>query len=202
MEVILREDYISLGYIGDTVRVRRGFARNFLIPRGIAVEASSGNERQLRHKLSAIVAKRVKKKAEAQAFAQVLGQVIVEFTLKMGAKGKSFGSVTSRDVEASLKALGYSVDRRQIRINEAMKSPGVYTVDVKLHSEVTVPVQVKVIAAQPPVSAGAEGKAEKTKKKSRKKGEELEAAASEEAGASEESAEESTDESTEDESEE
>ena len=102
MEVILREDYISLGYIGDTVRVRRGFARNFLIPRGIAVEATSGNERQVKHKLSAIVAKRIKKKAEAEAYGKVLSQVTVEFTLKVGAKGKSFGSVTSRDVEASL----------------------------------------------------------------------------------------------------
>lgn len=185
MEVILREDYISLGYIGDTVRVRRGFARNFLIPRGIAVEASSGNERQLRHKLSAIVAKRAKRKADAEAYAKVLGQVIVEFTLKVGAKGKSFGAVTSRDVEAALKALGYQVDRRQIRINETVKSPGVYTVDVKLHSEVSVPVQVKVIAAQPP-AASAEAKEEKSKKKSRKKGEEVEAAAG--AGESDEAA--------------
>jgi large subunit ribosomal protein L9 len=166
-----------LGYIGDTVKVRRGFARNFLIPRGIAVEASSGNERQLKHKLSAIVAKRVKKKAEAEAFAKVLGQVTVEFTIKVGAKGKSFGAVTSRDVEASLKALGYAVDRRQIRINETIKGPGVYTADVKLHSEVTVPVQVKVIAAQAPVAA--EG-AEKGKRKSRRKDVEVEAAAQDE----------------------
>jgi large subunit ribosomal protein L9 len=194
MEVILREDYISLGYIGDTVRVRRGFARNFLIPRGIAVEATSGNENQLKHKLSAIVAKRIKKKAEAEAFARVLGQVTVEFTLKMGVKGKSFGSITTRDVESSLKALGYEVDRRQIRINETIKGPGVYTVEVKLHSEVLVPVQVKVVAVQPPPTASAEGKAEKGKKKSRKKGDEVEAAAEEGAEATESQSEESSDE--------
>lgn len=169
MEVILKEDYISLGYIGDTVRVRRGFARNFLIPRGIAVEASSGNERELKHKLSGIIAKRIKKKAEAEAFAKVLGQVTVEFTLKMGVKGKSFGSVTSRDIESSLKALGYEVDRRQIRISETIKGPGVYTVDVKLHSEVIVPVNVKVIAAQPVATPAAEGEEGKGKKRSRKK---------------------------------
>ena len=169
MEVILKEDYISLGYIGDTVRVRRGFARNFLIPRGIAVEASSGNERQLKHKLSGIISKRIKKKAEAEAFAKVLGQVTVELTLKMGARGKSFGSVTSRDIEAALKALGYEVDRRQIRINETIKGPGVYSIDVKLHSEVVVPVNVKVSAAQPVVTASAEGQEEKGKKKGRKK---------------------------------
>jgi len=179
MEVILREDYISLGYIGDTVRVRRGFARNYLIPRGIAVEASSQNERALTHKLGSIMAKRIKKKAEAEAFGKVLEQVTVEFTLKVGAKGKSFGSVTTRDIEASLKALGYEIDRRQIRLSETIKGPGVYKVEVKLHSEVTVGVQVKVIAAQAPVSAT--GAQEKGRKKSKsKKGEEGESVEGEE----------------------
>lgn len=189
MEVILKEDYISLGYIGDSVRVRRGFARNFLIPRGIAVEASSGNERQLKHKLSGIIAKRIKKKAEAEEFAKVLGQVTVEFTLKVGSRGKSFGAVTSRDIEASLKTLGYQVDRRQIRLGETIKGPGAYTVDVKLHSEVTVPVNVKVIAAQPVAAPAAEG-AEKDRRKSRKKaakGEEVEASAEAAAEAEDES---------------
>ena len=177
MEVILREDYISLGYIGDTVRVSRGFARNFLIPRGVAVEASAGNEKQLKHKLAAIVAKRIKAKGEAEAFARVLSQVTVEFTLKVGARGKSFGAVTSRDIEASLKALGYNVDRRQIRISETIKGPGVYAVEVKLHSEVVVPVQVKVIAAQPP--AVTSDSPAKGKRKSRKKDEGVEAPAEE-----------------------
>jgi large subunit ribosomal protein L9 len=176
MEVILREDYISLGYIGDTVKVRRGFARNYLIPRGIAVEASSENERALKHKLGSIMAKRIKKKAEAEAFGKVLEQITVEFTLKVGAKGKSFGSVTTRDIESSLKALGYEVDRRQIRLAETIKGPGIYKVEVKLHSEVSVAVQVKVIAAQAPVSASAG--AEKSKKKGGRK-----AAASTEEGA-------------------
>jgi large subunit ribosomal protein L9 len=191
MEVILREDYISLGYIGDTVRVSRGFARNFLLPRGIAVEASSENEKALKHKLGAIMAKRIKKKAEAEAYGKVLEQVTVEFTLKIGAKGKSFGSITTRDIETSLKALGYEIDRRQIRLAETIKGPGVYKVEVKLHSEVAVSVQVKVIAAQAPVSASG---SEKGKKKGGRKavdaeegaeGEESESAA--EADESEES---------------
>jgi large subunit ribosomal protein L9 len=166
MEVILREDYISLGYIGDTVRVSRGFARNFLIPRGFAVEASSQNERALKHKLGAIMAKRIKKKLEAESYAKVLEQVTVEFTLKMGAQGKSFGSVTTRDIEASLKTLGYNIDRRQIRLSETIKGPGLYKVEIKLHSEVTVSVQVRVIASQPPAGSGA---AEKGKKKASRK---------------------------------
>jgi large subunit ribosomal protein L9 len=166
MEVILREDYISLGYIGDTVRVSRGFARNFLIPRGFAVEASSQNERALKHKLGAIMAKRIKKKLEAESYAKVLEQVTVEFTLKMGAQGKSFGSVTTRDVEASLKTLGYNIDRRQIRLSETIKGPGLYKVEIKLHSEVAVFVQVRVIASQPPAGSVA---AEKGKKKASRK---------------------------------
>ena len=168
MEVILREDFLPLGYVGDTVKVKRGYARNFLIPRGVAIESSSQNERALKHKLSAIVAKRIKKKAEAEAFGNTLSQIIVEFTLKMGAGGKSFGSITARDVEGALKNLGYTVDRRQIRLLEVIKTPGQHKAEVKLHSEVNVPLQIKVIAAQivaPPAEAAAKGKGKKGAKK-------------------------------------
>lgn len=168
MEVILREDFLPLGYVGDTVNVKRGFARNFLIPRGVAIESSSQNERALKHKLSAIVAKRIKKKAEAEAFGNTLSQIIVEFTLKMGAGGKSFGAITARDVEGALKNLGYTVDRRQIRLVEVIKTPGQHKAEVKLHSEVTVPLQIKVIAAQivaAPVEGAAKGKGKKGAKK-------------------------------------
>jgi large subunit ribosomal protein L9 len=168
MEVILREDFLPLGYVGDTVNVKRGFARNFLIPRGVAIESSSQNERALKHKLSAIVAKRIKKKAEAEAFGNTLSQIIVEFTLKMGAGGKSFGAITARDVEGALKNLGYTVDRRQIRLVEVIKTPGQHKAEVKLHSEVTVPLQIKVIAAQI-VAAPAEGAAKGKGKKGAKK---------------------------------
>jgi large subunit ribosomal protein L9 len=168
MEVILREDFLPLGYVGDTVNVKRGFARNFLIPRGVAIESSSQNERALKHKLSAIVAKRIKKKAEAEAFGNTLSQIIVEFTLKMGAGGKSFGAITARDVEGALKNLGYTVDRRQIRLVEVIKTPGQHKAEVKLHSEVTVSLQIKVIAAQvvaAPVEGAAKGKGKKGAKK-------------------------------------
>ncbi len=168
MEVILREDFLPLGYVGDTVNVKRGFARNFLIPRGVAIESSSQNERALKHKLSAIVAKRIKRKAEAEAFGNTLSQIIVEFTLKMGAGGKSFGAITARDVEGALKNLGYTVDRRQIRLVDVIKTPGQHKAEVKLHSEVSVPLQIKVIAAQI-VAAPAEGAAKGKGKKGAKK---------------------------------
>ena len=181
MEVILREDYLPLGYVGDTVKVKRGFARNFLIPRGVAIEASSQNEKVLRHKLSAIVAKRIKKKAEAEAFGATLSQIIVEFTLKIGAGGKSFGAITTKDVEAALKNLGYAVDRRQIRLLEVIKSPGAHKAEVKLHSEVTVPLQIKVLAAQivaPPAEGAPKAKGKRgAKKKTQEEGDSVEAAA-------------------------
>jgi len=175
MEVILREDFLPLGYVGDTVKVKRGFARNFLIPRGVAIESTSQNDSALKHKLSAIVAKRIKKKAEADAFGNILKQIIVEFTLKVGASGKSFGAITARDIETALKNLGYTVDRRQIRLPEQIKSVGLHTAEVKLHSEVTVDVQVKVLAAQvaAPVDGAAKGKG---KKGAKKKSEEAEGA--------------------------
>jgi large subunit ribosomal protein L9 len=170
MEVILREDCLPLGYVGDTVRVKRGYARNYLLPRGLAVEASSHNSRALKHQLSGIMAKRMKKRAEADQFGAVLSQIIVEFTLKMGAQGKSFGSVTTRDIEAALKALGYEVDRRQIKLVDAIKGAGLHKAEVKLHSEVTVPLQIKVIALQPAAAAEGEVGSDKgrAKKKSRK----------------------------------
>jgi large subunit ribosomal protein L9 len=188
MEVILREDFISLGYVGDRVKVRRGFARNFLIPRGVAVEASSANERALQHKLGAIVAKRLKKKAEAEAFAKVLEQVTVELTLKVGGQGKSFGSITAKDIEEALKNLGYSVDRRQIRLAEVIKGVGQYKVDVRLHSEVVVSVQLKVLAAQvaTPVSDEEKGKGRKKSKKAKGSDDEVEASSAEDTEATEE----------------
>jgi hypothetical protein len=115
------------------------------------------------------MSKRMKKKAEAEQFGAVISQIIVEFTLKMGAQGKSFGSVTTRDIEASLKGLGYEVDRRQIKLVEAIKGAGMHKAEVRLHSEVSVPLQIKVIASQPAVAEGAEGADKgRGKKKGRK----------------------------------
>lgn len=167
MEVILREDFLPLGYVGDTVKVKRGYARNFLIPRGVAIESSAQNDRALKHKLGAIVAKRIKKKAEAEQFGNILQQIIVEFTIKVGASGKSFGAITAKDIESTLNTLGYSVDRRQIRLIDAIKSVGMHKAEVKLHSEVTVPVQIKVLAAPQaaPVEGAAKGKGKRGAKK-------------------------------------
>jgi large subunit ribosomal protein L9 len=144
MEVILQENYPSLGYVGDRVSVKGGFARNFLIPRGIAVEASTHNERVLKHRMQHIMAKRIRLKSEAEALAQQLAGATLEFTLKMSDSGKSFGSVTTRDIEAALKAKGFAVDRKQIRVTDTFRKAGEYKIGVKLHAEVTASVPVKV----------------------------------------------------------
>jgi large subunit ribosomal protein L9 len=170
MEVILREDYLTLGYTGDRVKVKGGYARNYLLPRNIAVEASRRNQRILNHELSAIMARRIKRKAEAEEFAKTLAQVIVEFSLKIGRQGRSFGSITTRDIETKLASLGYKIDKRQIRIPEPIKAAGAHEVEVRLHSEVTVPLNIKVIAEREAVVESAQFESADGEKPRRGKG--------------------------------
>lgn len=146
MEVILREDFAALGFIGDKVKVRSGYARNFLIPRGVALEARIDNESQIKHALTAINSKKVKLRGEAEKLSESLKSKNLVFTLKSGEKGKIFGSVTHKDIEAELNKSGFAVDRRRIRLAEPLKRAGSYTVDIRLHSEVTVsiPVEIKI----------------------------------------------------------
>lgn len=144
MEVILQEDFPALGYIGDRVKVKRGYARNYLLPRGIAVEVLSRNANLLKHKLSVINAKRERKKAEASAMAERLGHLSLDFHLKATGATKSFGSVTTKEIEAVLKEKGFALDRRQIRIAEPFKTAGTHQVFVKLHSEITATINAVV----------------------------------------------------------
>jgi large subunit ribosomal protein L9 len=161
-----------LGYVGDQIKVRPGYARNYLIPRGIAVEASSHNTRMLKHIVAGVTAKKAKLKGSADELAKKLEQAKLEYTLKMGERGKSFGAITTRDIETALKAQGFELDRRQIRFDPVRK-PGEYKVAIKLHAEVTasIPVKVAVEAAPERKSAAPAEGAEKPKKARRKKGE-------------------------------
>ena len=179
MEVILKEDFPSLGYVGDRVSVRGGFARNFLIPRGIAVEGSKRNTRVLNHLLTAINAKRVKLRGQAQEFATKLEKLTVEFTLKLGKGGKSFGSITARDIIADLEKQGVVLDRRQVRLLEVVKGAGEYMAEVKLHSEVIAKVPFVVKAEKVAKEAVSEDDGEGKRKRSRrsKKDENAEVAA-------------------------
>lgn len=171
MNVILQEDYPSLGYIGDLISVKPGYARNFLIPRGIAVDASSSNGKLLKHRMDGIHAKRANKKAEAEAFGKRLQELKIEFTLKVGEQGKSFGAITARDIEGFFKKEGIDLNKKQIRLYEPLKSAGEYKVEIKLHSEVTMPVSVLVRSdlSSAPKAADPEGAAKGGKRKGERK---------------------------------
>jgi large subunit ribosomal protein L9 len=146
MEVILKEDFPSLGYIGDKVNVKPGYARNFLVPRGIALESSSRNAKLLKHNLQGINAKKIRRKAEADEYARKLQEVNLEFTLKIGGHGKSYGSISTRHIEQAFKESGHDIDKRQITLSEPIRSAGKFSVHVKLHSEVSIALEVLVIA--------------------------------------------------------
>src|ERR1700748_3672382 len=115
MEVILQSNFPTLGYVGDRVNVANGYARNYLIPRGIAVESSSKNDRQIAHLVASIDHKKAKLRSEAEEQAKKFESTVLEFKLKTGEAGKVFGSITSKDVESALKAKGFDVMRKQIK---------------------------------------------------------------------------------------
>jgi len=144
VEVILRDDVPNLGKIGEVVRVKPGYARNYLLPRGLAVEASSKNLRVLEHHKRVIGAKadRDRKTAEAQA-KQVEG-LELHVQARSGEEGRLFGSVTNLDVERLLAAKGVTVDRRRILLDEPIKQLGTYPVVVQIGRYVRVTVQVIV----------------------------------------------------------
>lgn len=173
MEVILSQDYPALGYVGDRVKVKGGYARNFLIPRGIALEASSNNERLLKHKLGGVNAKKVRLRSQAQELAGKLEALNLEFTLRVGEAGKTYGSVTARDIEAALQKEGFVIDRRQIVVLEPIRKAGEHKVSVKLHSEVAAQVALKVNTDLSLLEASAkeapEGEGQKAEKKARGK---------------------------------
>lgn len=171
MDVILVEDFPSLGYVGERVRVKDGYARNYLIPRGIVVSASSRQGRVLKHKLSMIEAKRARLRKGAEEVVGSMNSAHLQFELKVGEHGKSFGSITGRDIADQLNQKGFEVDKRQVKLQEPIRSAGEYLVEVKLHSEV---------AAQVPVTVTADTSAQKQRSKAQSDAEENEAGAMDE----------------------
>jgi len=146
-EVILREKINNLGAEADVVRVKAGFARNFLIPQGKAFEA---NKASIKH-LESLNAQRVKREAaeaaDAQATAAKIKGLKLEFTLETGQNGKAFGSVTSIDIHKELTAKGVSVDRHAIQLDGPIKTSGKKDIEIKLHTEVTAKLKINVKAA-------------------------------------------------------
>ena len=146
MEVILTEDVNHLGHMGDLVRVKPGYGRNYLIPRKLAVLATAGSKKELEHQLAVLADKKAKLKVAAQQTAQSLAGVSVTIVRQAGEDGRLFGSVTNRDVEAALAVSGHTVDRKRITMKDTIKTLGTYEAVVKLHADVSLNVQVVVAA--------------------------------------------------------
>jgi large subunit ribosomal protein L9 len=143
-KVLLREDVDDLGARGEIVRVRAGYARNYLLPRNLAVEATTGNVKGIETERAALLKKEAKERATAEGQAQQMTALLLEFKRKSGEQGALYGSVTSMDVAEALKDKGYEIDRHRIHMREPLKRLGDFTVPVRLHREVTIDLKVKV----------------------------------------------------------
>jgi large subunit ribosomal protein L9 len=143
-KVLLREDVDDLGARGEIVRVRAGYARNYLLPRNLAVEATTGNVKGIESERAALLKKEAKERASADAQSQQMSTLQLEFRRKAGEQGALYGSVTSMDVAEALRERGYEIDRHRIHLREPLKRVGEYTVPVRLHREVTIDLKVRV----------------------------------------------------------
>ena len=148
MEVILREHVEHLGRRGDVVKVAEGYARNFLLPRKLALAVTDNNKRQIEREKKLAEARDLEEKSQAEAIAQRLAQLDIEIPRRVGEHDTLYGSVTSQDIAQALKEKGFDVDRRKITLAEPLKALGESTVPVKIHRDVTAQLKVKVVAQQ------------------------------------------------------
>lgn len=145
MKVILRKNFDQLGKVGEVVNVKDGYARNFLIPRQIAYQATAGNIRALEEEKKQIQKKDAKELEEAQKLQVELEKVSVSIPVKVGEEDKIFGTVTSQMIVDSLKEKGFDIDKRKVEITEPIKALGIYSVTVKLHANVIATVKTWVV---------------------------------------------------------
>lgn len=146
MKVILKEDVKNLGVAGSVVNVADGFARNFLIPRNLAVEASTKNIKALEQARKKIEDEVRKAKDRAQELSNKLSSLTIQIQAKAGEEGKLFGSITNADISEALKREGYDIDRKKIVLEEPIKRLGTYTVQVKVYQDIVATVNINVIA--------------------------------------------------------
>ncbi len=148
MQVILREDIDNLGKIGDLVKVAPGYARNFLVPKKKAIEATPKNVHAMDHAKKMVADRLRKLKKEAAADADRIKALAITIKAKAGEEGKLFGSVTSMDIAEAMKAQGVAIDRRKIVLDEPIKRLGEHTITVKLHADVTADFKLTVVAEE------------------------------------------------------
>ncbi|HLH00646.1 MAG TPA: 50S ribosomal protein L9 [Bryobacteraceae bacterium] len=145
MEVILREDVEKLGARGQLVKVASGYARNFLLPKRLAVPATEANKKIIEQERQAHLRREAKEVADASDLAKMMTDISVTISQKAGENDQLFGSVTSKDIVEALEKQGYTIDRRKIALEEPIKSLGDFKVPVRLHREVTTEISVHVI---------------------------------------------------------
>lgn len=145
MEVILKEDIPNLGTMGDVVRVRDGYARNYLLPRGMALIANKKNLKAFEHQKRVVAEQKDRALKQAQTLSDKLAQASLTIPVKAGEEGKLFGSVTSIDIEKALGEKGFAIERRKIQLPEPIKSLGDFEVPIRLTADVTVTVKVSVV---------------------------------------------------------
>lgn len=146
MEVILREHVENLGDRGEVVKVAAGYARNYLLPRKLALEVTEASRRQIERERAAAEAREAGQREEAQALATRMEQADITIARRVGEGDALYGSVTSADIAESLKAQGFEVEKRRIQLPEALRALGETQVPIKLHRDVTATVTVKVVA--------------------------------------------------------
>lgn len=145
MEVILRQAVEKLGHPGEVVKVSAGYARNYLIPRGIAVIATPGNKRQIEQQRQRLEAAEDARRDAARQLSGTIEEISLTFSARVGEEGKLFGSVTASDIAQQLEALGHKIEKRQVDLHEPIKALGVYRVPIRLHADVKPEIKVWVI---------------------------------------------------------
>ena len=145
MEVILREHVDNLGKRGEIVKVADGYARNYLLPRKLALLATDGNRKHVERERRIMETREAGEKSSADAIASRLAMIDIAIARRVGDTDQLYGSVTTGDIAEFLKAKGFDIDRRKLILPEAIKTLGEYNVPLKLHREVTVPLKVKVV---------------------------------------------------------
>jgi large subunit ribosomal protein L9 len=146
MEVILREDIEKVGHRGEVVKVAPGYARNFLLPKKLAVLATDSNKKIVEQERDAYLRREAKAKGEADDLGRMLAGVTITIAQRAGEEGHLFGSVTAKDIADALERHNYTIDRRKIQLEDPIKNTGEYKVPVRLHREVTAELNVNVVA--------------------------------------------------------
>ncbi len=145
MEIILREDVQHLGKVGEVVKVKDGYARNYLLPQGLAYPATEANKKKITYEGERVAKQRAAEKTAAESEATRLADVQLTFAVKVGEEEKLYGSVTASDIQRKLEELGIHVDKRKIDLSEPIRELGEFTVGIKIHPEVRPTVRITVV---------------------------------------------------------